>query len=124
MESISDKQQHRAHWDPLHPILCGNHWSNVPVYRELDAPDVRAVYSARSGYPFFAERLIKLQQYIATQSPNDWKALWRDRRDVTLFWALWTVVIFGGASIFLGFIQVGLAAFQVARSFERSSFRF
>ena len=56
-------------------MLCGNGWSNVPVYSELDAPDVRAVYSARSDFSFFAERLINLQQYIATQSPNDWEAL-------------------------------------------------
>ena len=116
-----NKEQHRAYRDPLHPILCGNDWSNVPVYSELDARDVRAVYSARSDHPFFAERLINLQQYISIQSPNDWKALWTDHRYVARFWALWTFVIFGGASIFLGLIQVGLAAAQVASSFARSS---
>lgn len=113
-----DKEQLGAHWDPLRTMLCANDWSTIPVYGELDAPDVRAVYSARSDFPFFAERLTTLQQYIATQSPNDWKALWRDRRDVARFWALWAVVIFGGASIFLGIIQVGLAAAQVASSFH------
>ena len=97
-------------------MLCAYGWSNVPVYHELDAPDVRAVYSARTDFPFFAERLTNLQQYIAAQSPNDWKALWRDRRDVARFWAVWPVVIFGVASIFLGIIQVGLTAAQVASS--------
>ena len=124
MESISDKQQHRARWDPLHPILCGNDWSNVPVYRELDAPDVRVCTQPDLISPFFAERLINLQQHIATQSPKDWKALWGDRRDVACFWALWVVVIFGGASIFLSLFQLVLAAAQVASSFERSSSRF
>ena len=113
-----NKRQHKACRDPLRPVLCGTEWSKVPMYEELGVPDMSTVYSAKSDFPFFAERLIKLQKHVAMQCANDWRALWRDRRDMGRFWALWAVVIFGGIAVLLGIIQLALGAAQVAGAYQ------
>ena len=85
---------------------------------------LRVVYSARSEFTFFAKSLYNLQKYVTARSPNDWKAVWGGCRDVARSWALGAVVIYDGAAMFLGTVQVGLAAAQVASGFERSASRF
>lgn len=103
--------------DPLLLPLCQEDWSRQLVYEELDVSNVRTVYSATIDFPFFMERLMNLQEYVITQSPNDWSSLWRDRRDLPRFWGLFAVLLFGAASILLALVQIALAGVQVGGTF-------
>ncbi|KAH8704213.1 hypothetical protein BGW36DRAFT_355585 [Talaromyces proteolyticus] len=99
--------------DPLLYRLCGSDWSNECLYDELDAPHIRTVYSTMSDFPFFGQRLIELQEYVLSQSPDNFTTLWRDRRDITTFYTLWAALIFGITTTLLGIIQVGLQMAQL-----------
>lgn len=103
----------RSDIDPQLIGLCDYNWRKQSIYLEIDAPGAKTVYSAKADFPFFSERLIALQEYVLTQSPNDWKTLWRDRRDLNRFWTLWAVLIFGIITIFFNFVQIGLGIAQV-----------
>lgn len=108
-----------ANCDPLLSRLCSKSWVNEQVYNDIEAPNVRTVYSAKADFPYFGERLLILQEYIVTQVPDGWRSLWRDRRDMTRFWTFWAVVIFGGIAILFSIIQIALAAVQVAAAFDQ-----
>jgi hypothetical protein len=99
--------------DPQLIGLCGYNWRKQSIYQEIDAPGAKTVYSAKADFPFFSERLVTLQEYVLTQSPNDWKTLWRDRRDLNRFWTLWAVFIFGIITIIFNVLQIGLGIAQV-----------
>ena len=99
------------------PLLCGTDWLKQQIYEDVDASGVKAVYSAKADFPFFADRLLSLQDFAVTQCPSDWRTVWRDRRDVARFWTLWAVMVFGGASIVIGIIQVLLAVAQVTAAY-------
>ena len=103
--------------DPLLPRLCGSEWIKLAIYEDVDAYDAKNVYSAREDFPYFGDRLSKLQDFAVTQSPNNWRTVWWDRRDVTRFWTLWAVMVFGGASIVIGIVQVILAVAQVTAAY-------
>ena len=103
--------------DPLLFSLCGSEWLKLLIYQDVDAFGAKNVYSARADFPFFGDRLSKLQDFAVTQSPNNWRTVWWDRRDVTRFWTLWAVMVFGSASIVIGIVQVVLAVAQVAAAY-------
>ena len=103
--------------DHLLPLLCGEDWLKQEIYEDVDVSSVKNVYSTRADFPFFADRLLSLQDFAVTQSPSNWRTVWRDRRDVARFWTLWAVMVFGGASIVIGIIQVVLAAVQVTAAY-------
>ena len=103
--------------DGLSPWLCGDEWLKQVIYEDVDASDVKTVYSARADFPFFADRLLSLQDFAVTQCPSDWRTVWRDRRDVARFWTLWAVMVFGSASIVIGILQVVLTVAQVTAAY-------
>lgn len=103
--------------DPLLPKLCGSEWQKLPIYEDVDASGAKTVYSARADFPFFGDRLSKLQDFALMQSPSNWRTVWWDRRDVPRFWTLWAVMVFGGASIVIGIVQVVLTVAQVAAAY-------
>ena len=107
--------------DPLLPRLCGSEWLKLSIYEDVDASGAKNVYSARADFPFFGNRLSNLQDFAVTQCPSNWRTVWRDRRDVPRFWTLWAVMVFGGASIVIGIVQVVLAAAQVAAAYLPAS---
>jgi len=117
-EHRSSSTRKRLDEDQELMALCGHNWWKQQIYTEIDAPDAKTVYSGRTDFPFLAERLIILQDFVLTQSPNDWRTLWRDRRDMNRFWTLWAVVIFGAITIALSLIQIGLAIAQVVAAFK------
>jgi len=49
------------------------------------------------------------------QNPQDLVALWYDRRDILRFYTFWAVVVVGGLSVLLSFIQTVLTAIQLAK---------
>ena len=106
--------------DTLLPCLCGEEWLKQGIYEDIDASGVKSVYSARADFPFLADRLLSLQEFSVTQCPSDWRSVWRDRRDMARFWTLWAVMVFGGASIIIGIIQVVLAVAQLVAAYLSS----
>lgn len=88
------------------------------TYDELEAPAPKSVYSARIDFPFFGDRLLGIQDFVITQCADDWRTLWRDRRDMNRFWTLWAVLIVGGITIVLGILQVSLAIAQLGAAYH------
>ncbi|EAQ84208.1 predicted protein [Chaetomium globosum CBS 148.51] len=99
--------------DPLLDELCGTSSNNHPLWAAIDAFPEKVLYSAESDFPAFGNRLLTLQRYINSQSPNSIKALWYDRRDTHRFWTFWAVIFFGGFSIILSFTQTVLSGLQI-----------
>jgi hypothetical protein len=73
------------------------------------------MYSARGDFPNLGKRLLELQDYMNAQNPQDLVALWYDRRDILRFYTFWAVVVVGGLSVLLSFIQTVLTAIQLAK---------
>ena len=110
-KSEQEKKTLRA--DPLFLDLCGKDWSKQAVYDELYIPNVRTVYTASIGFPFFKQQLINFQEYAVTQQPIGWEGLWRDGRDPVRFWCLVVVIVFGISSIVIGLIQILVGGLQL-----------
>jgi hypothetical protein len=83
------------------------------VFDDLDMLNLKNIYVLDTDFPHFAERLAALQEFVANQCPNDWKILWRDRRDIAKFWTIWAVLLFGAPSLLLAVIQTILTGFQL-----------
>lgn len=96
--------------DPVLDELCGlnkpNHWFafNQPV---------RDSYDASTDFPIFKDRLKKVQRYMQAIQPNRFRSLWQDRRDLRLWYTIWTVIILGGISIIQTTINIIIAALQL-----------
>ena len=63
-------------------------------------------YTTKQDFPLLAPRLVRLQNFIADQSPRGFWSLWKDKRDLNRWVTLW-------AATFLGFIGLGLAFLQI-----------
>lgn len=101
--------------DPLLRQLCGKSCFNNAFYADIDGPRIKTMYSARGDFPNLGKRLLELQDYMNAQNAQNLIALWYDRRDILRFYTFWAVVVIGGVSVFLNFIQTVLTAVQVAK---------
>jgi hypothetical protein len=101
--------------DPLLRQLCGKSCFNNSFYADIGGPRVKTMYSARGDFPNLGKRLLELQGYMNAQNPQDLVALWYDRRDILRFYTFWAVVVVGGLSVLLSFIQTVLTAIQLAK---------
>jgi hypothetical protein len=100
--------------DPLLSALCG----------EKDVGDVgvgellreRGVYNAPTNFPHLGPRLMELQDYSTSQRPRNIKEVWNDGRDPERLLTFRAVIIVGGISIGLSFLQllVGVAQLVVS----------
>ena len=99
--------------DPLLERLCFKDSREEYLYGELDMLNLKKIYVLDTDFPFFAERLLALQEFVVNQCPNDWQVLWRDRRDVAKFWTIWAVLLFGVPTILLALAGTILAGFQI-----------
>jgi hypothetical protein len=75
-------------------------------------------YEKRDAFPLLTDRLNSVQRFILRQQPNRWKALWNDTRDLTRWYTLWAVAIFGTISILLSVIQVGIGVAQIFAAYQ------
>lgn len=91
--------------DPLLQQLCAAN-SSKEFLQDLHCGDLKLSYSPEVDFPFFAKRLSVLQEYTLSQAPNDWKTLWRDRRNPREFYTFWAALIFGLSALLLALIQV------------------
>jgi hypothetical protein len=109
--------------DPILRRLLTHGWRRstsstmVSLFSDLSAPPFKVVYSARADFPYLGRKLLVLQDYMNAQNPNDLRTLLYDRRDVLRFWTFWAVVLIGGTSILLTFLQLLFSAVQVAGQF-------
>ena len=109
------KIQSRGHFDLLLEELCGR---KVPRRDDIlqGIPGDQEVYSTLHDFLHFGERLSTLQAYGISQNPSRLKDLWNDRRNPLQFFTFWAVIIVGGLSITLSFVQVLLTASQLGTS--------
>ncbi|KAK2787722.1 hypothetical protein FQN53_004745 [Emmonsiellopsis sp. PD_33] len=101
-----------ADHDPLLDNLMTKSWRKQPIYTEIRAGPVKAVYSP-SDFPYFASRLQILQDFVSTQSPDNLWTLVRDRRDINRLWTIRASLVFGLGAVFLGLVQIGVGIAQV-----------
>jgi hypothetical protein len=99
--------------DDLLRELCTTRWHEHLLYDYLLSPPARANYDATLDFPFLAEKLIRLHEYIEHQSPNDFKTLIWDRRDPLRFWTFTLAVGLAALALVLNVVQIGLAAAQL-----------
>lgn len=97
--------------DALLQAICGQNY-----FIHQFVPQDRSIYFAQRDFPVLGERVKLLATELEAARPKSWRDLLRDRRDTTQYWTFWLVVIFGGTSILLSFIQVVLQAIQVWHS--------
>jgi hypothetical protein len=108
-----------GHFDPFLDDLCGRKAANLqPRIAEL-LPEQR-IYSIETRFPVLGGRLLELQAYNMRQNPGKLKELWRDRRNPLQFFTFWAVIVIGGLSILLSFLQILLSAAQLAVSLRQS----
>ena len=113
LQSKEAEWKDQGQYDPLLETLCtkGRDCSDVmDLLEEIQAGKERAYFSV-DEYPFLGERLATLHTLSLLQNPRSIKRLWNDRRNLTAWFALWAVVVFGGGTLLLQFIQVFLQAF-------------
>ncbi|RMJ16851.1 hypothetical protein CDV36_003491 [Fusarium kuroshium] len=96
--------------DELLLALCTTRWHHHVLFNHLVAPPARANYSAKVDFPFFEEKLLRLQEYMLQQSPNDFRTLIWDRRDPLRFWTFVLAVTLAGVAILVAIIQTAIAA--------------
>jgi hypothetical protein len=99
-------------YDPVLYILCGRKdiseiASLIPGFGD------HGTFDTRTDFPELGERLRVLQEYIINQKPTTLRDIWNDHRDPHQTFAFWVVVIVGGTSIFLSFLQVVVSIAQL-----------
>ena len=73
-----------------------------------------SVYSSQDDFPMFGARLAKLQEFNLRQHPSKLRDLWRDRRNPLQWYTFWAVLVVGGVSILLSFLQLVASVAQLA----------
>lgn len=77
-------------WDPLLQTLCGKGASSDEahrIYQDIDASDEAQTYPC-AEFPFFAKRILALQDFVKQHHPHNLRALITDRRDVAAWYNL------------------------------------
>lgn len=98
MVPVWEEQCGRASWettwacDPMLLTLCGKSATSDEarkIYDEIDEHEPAYCYNAYHEFPFFAKRLLELQEFIKHHKPQNLRALLNDRRDVAAWYTLW-----------------------------------
>jgi hypothetical protein len=98
--------------------ICTKRWREHLFFDYLESPPIRSNYSPRVDFPYLGEKLLRLQGYMETQSPNDFRTLVFDRRVPLRFWTFVLVIGIGGVSLVLNMVQIGLTAAQLVAGLE------
>ncbi|KAH6620733.1 hypothetical protein B0J18DRAFT_205972 [Chaetomium sp. MPI-SDFR-AT-0129] len=93
--------------DPCLDELCG-----YSISTSVTMP-VRESYDANIEFPVFRARLERIQQHIRDIQPNRFMSLWRDRRDLRLWYTIWAVIVLSVIGLIIAAISVVLAGIQV-----------
>jgi len=101
--------------DPLLSALCGEkEVGNFGGIGELLRE--RGVYNAETNFPHLGSRLMELQDYSTSQRPRNITEVWNDQRDPERLLTFRAIIVVGGISIGLSFLQlfVGIAQLVVS----------
>jgi len=81
-----------------------------------ESSSVRDSFDCEADFPIFRYRFLRVQRYMEGIQPNRFMSLWRDRRDLKLWYTIWVVIILqiialviAAASMFLASVQVSYA---------------
>lgn len=99
----------RFYVDPCLDELCGNKLTSSFTF----GGPVRDSYDANIDFPVFKSRLERIQQHVKDIQPNRFMSLWRDQRDLRLWYTIWAVIILSIIGIVIAAISMFLAAVQV-----------
>ncbi|OHE97690.1 hypothetical protein CORC01_07105 [Colletotrichum orchidophilum] len=102
------------HKDDILWDLCSKRWQENLLFEYLRAPPTRSNYSARADFPLLGEKLVRLQDYMTVQSPNDFKTLMFDHRDPLKFWTFVIALSFGDLSLLVSLAALVVATAQLA----------
>jgi hypothetical protein len=114
LEENKDTWRKECRYDPLLETLCTEPESSRAVrelYTDLEAKPFDD-YISVDEFPFLARRLFDLQRFSMAQNPHGWRRLWADRRNITTWFAIWAVVIIGGATLLFQVLQVVFQVYQ------------
>ena len=100
----------RPQVDPCLDELCG---INTSASIFTFGSSVRDSYDSESDFPIFRDRLKKIQDYMEGIQPNRFLSVWRDRRDLRLWYTIWVVIILGVIGLIMSMVSMFLAAAQV-----------
>ncbi|KAI9772632.1 MAG: hypothetical protein M1840_000226 [Geoglossum simile] len=104
--------------DPILDQLCGKRPSVSNPGEDWLPSQTTESYEKQDTFPLLTPRLNVLQKYILRQQPSRWRSLWDDRRDLTRWYTVWVVAIFGVLSVFLSIVQIILGAIQVSLGYQ------
>lgn len=102
---------HEAKVDPYLDELCGRYLPSSWLFSFTAS--VRDSYDAEADFPIFKDRLKRIQDYMHGIQPNRFMSLWRDRRDLRLWYTIWTVIVLGIFGLVVQFIGLRLSVAQV-----------
>jgi hypothetical protein len=94
--------------DPLLKTLCTATKHNQDVkllYAELHAEPAEN-YVQIAEFPFLAKKLIQLQKLSMGRNPHSFRRLWRDRRNLLAWFALWAVLIITVLTLIFQMLQL------------------
>ena len=74
---------------------------------------VHETYHVDSDFPILRKRISKLHFYMEGIQPSRLTSLWRDRRDLRLWYTVWVVLIIGGIGILEAGVSIVLTAVQI-----------
>ena len=80
-----------------------------------------SAYSAQDDFPFFGQRLVKLQEFNDRQTASGWKDLWRDTRNPLQWYTFWAVLVVGGVSILFSVLQFVVGCLQLWVAIRQSN---
>jgi hypothetical protein len=84
--------------DPMLALLCGKPWTTPEardLYDDVGAGAVRDTYDSNADFPIMGARLLELQQFVKDYHPTTLTALWRDRKDPTAWFNIWSTQVRG-----------------------------
>lgn len=70
-------------------------------------------YSSFDDFPILGQRLAAIQVFNLRQQPSKLRDLWRDRRSPLQWYTFWAVLVVGGASVILAFLQLIVAIIAI-----------
>lgn len=103
--------------DPVLDRVCGFNCSNS-LFSSFRSPALHETYDGASEFPILQSRLNRLQDYMEGVQPSRLLLLWRDRRDLRLWYTVWLVVLIGGIGIAQQFAAIAIGAAQLAIATE------
>lgn len=87
---------------------------NLPTSFFSFGQPVRDAYQIESEFPILQSKLTRIHFFMEGIEPSRFVSIWRDRRDLRLWYTIWMVIIFGCISVVQAFISIALSAAQVA----------